>query len=65
MKTITVTVQIQMDIFPTGRKPELSCVQDVLETMDKIIGMSELDSQPQIFIEGLSNSDILEGEAQD
>lgn len=56
MKTVTVTVQIQMDV--DANKDVLSQVQNTLELMNNEV--SSIDSSPQIFMSDISNSDIIE-----
>ncbi|MEK6829804.1 MAG: hypothetical protein AABY15_06820 [Nanoarchaeota archaeon] len=59
-KPVTVQVQIQMDIDP--RKNAVEQIKDTLETMNKIVGMSELDASPQIFVSDISASDVIDAE---
>jgi hypothetical protein len=58
MKTITVNVQIQMDV--EDNKSVLSQVQDILEVVNDVISNNEIDGQPQIFVNDIDNSDINE-----
>lgn len=58
MQTVTVNVQIQMDVNGTDTLKE---VQNTLDLMNTIVGQSELDAQPQIFVSDISKSDIIEG----
>ena len=63
METITVNVQIQMDV--KGSEDVLKQVQDTLELMNDIISMSDLESQPQIFISDISHSDIFFNDSEE
>jgi hypothetical protein len=62
-KTITVAVQIQMDI--SGNNDTLAQVQDVLEAMNEAVSAGGIEAQPQIFISDISDSDIIENEIDD
>lgn len=55
-KTVSVTVQIQMDI--TKGEDEVSQVQDVLELMNASISKAGIKAEPQIFISDISGADI-------
>lgn len=57
MKTVNVMVMVQMEI--KGDDP-INEVKDQLEVMDNIIRISELESQPQMFISNIDESDILD-----
>lgn len=57
MKTINVMVMIQLDIKGIDTESE---VKDSLEVINNIIAESNLDSQPQLFINNINSSDILE-----
>lgn len=59
MKTVTVTVTVQMNVN-TGRRDILPQVQDALEEMNNAISGCEIEAQPQIFISDVSDSDIIE-----
>ena len=59
-KTITVAVQIQMDII--NEENALEQVKNALEAVNNAIYTSEIDAQPQIFISDISESDIIEDE---
>lgn len=56
MKTVIVNVQIQMDINES--RDEVQQVSNVLDAMNQIISISEIESQPQIFVSGIDYSDI-------
>lgn len=58
MKTVTVTVHIQMDVNGTDILKE---VQETLDVMNNIVRQSELNAQPQIFVSDINNSDIEQG----
>jgi len=58
MKTITVAVHIQMDIDENGNV--VTQAQSILDLMNEIVGMSELESSPQIFTEDIDSSDIID-----
>jgi hypothetical protein len=62
MKTITVAVHIQMDIDENGNV--VTEVQRVLDLMNQIVGMSELESSPQIFTENIDSTNILDMETE-
>lgn len=62
MKTITVTVSIQMDIKKDGE--QLEQVQEVLDLINTIVGASELESQPQVLVSSVDNSDITESTSE-
>lgn len=62
-KTVTVSVQIQMDV--ETRKDTLPQVQDVLELMNKVVDNYGIDASPQIFISDISDSDIIENEDEE
>lgn len=47
MKTINVSVTIQMDI--KDGSDETTAVGEILDLINTIVGQSELDSQPQIL----------------
>lgn len=47
MKTVNVTVTIQMDIRENG--DQTAQVGQVLDLINKTVGMSEFESQPQIL----------------
>ena len=57
MKTINVVVMIQMDIEGVD---EINEVKTQLELIDSILNENSLNSQPQIFIDGICEDDILE-----
>ncbi len=57
MKKINVLVIIEMRVKGEDIVEE---VKTQLEVMDTIIGISELESDPRIFIEGLTTDNILE-----
>jgi hypothetical protein len=57
MKTITVAVQIQMDI--KENQDSLTQVKDTLELMNTIISASKIEAQPQIFISEITNQYII------
>jgi len=63
MKAITVTVQIQLLIKEGGN--DLTEVQDTLEVMNNIVGASELEAEPKIFISDISASDIIDVEEEE
>ena len=56
MKVVNVVVHIQMDV--DSENPVLEQVQNTIDVMNKILGMSELETQPQIYNSDISNSDI-------
>ena len=62
-KTVTVAVQIQMDIIEGDEA--LPQVQDTLEFINNAISAYSIDGQPQIFISDISNSDIIENEDEE
>lgn len=56
LKTITIkNLTIQFD--GKGENP-LAEAHEVIDLINKIVGMSELESQPQIFSGAVDNSDI-------
>jgi hypothetical protein len=62
-KTVTVSVQIQMDI--KTKNDILPQVQDVLELMNEVVSDCRIDASPQIFISDISDSDIIENEDEE
>ncbi len=58
MKTVNVFVCIQMDI--NGNDDQVSEVHRILDLINTTIGMSELDSQPQILVNDVSDSEIVD-----
>lgn len=60
MQTVTVNVQIQMDVKKGDNI--LSQVQDILEVVNDTISNNEIDGQPSILLSGISNSDIIDAE---
>lgn len=62
-KTVSVTVQIQMDI--TKGENEVSQVQDVLELMNESISKAGIKAEPQIFISDISGADITDQDSDD
>lgn len=62
-KTVSVTVQIQMDI--TKGENEVSQVQDVLELMNASISKAGIKAEPQIFISDISGADITDQNSED
>ena len=60
MKTVTVNVQIQMDINDSeNNEKTLEQVVSVIEAVNAIVSISEIESQPQIFTSDISTSDIV------
>lgn len=55
MKTVTVNVQIQLDI---KGEDELGEVQDALDAVNEVLGQTKLNCEPQIFTSDISRSDI-------
>ena len=55
MKTVNVQVTIQMDIKGEDETAEVGII---LDAMNKIVGQSELESQPQIFTQDVCGADI-------
>lgn len=63
MKVITVkNLTLQFDSKGGDAKEE---AQQVIDLINKIVGMSELDSSPQIMSSGLDSSDIEEKDLND
>lgn len=63
MKTLNIkNLVIQFD--SKGGDP-VQEAQEVVDLINKIIGMSELESQPQIMSSGLDSSDIEESESNE
>ena len=60
MKTVNVRVTIQIDI--NDNDDALTQVAGTLDLMNEIVGMSQLDAQPQILTSDISASDIDENE---
>lgn len=62
MKVITIkNLTLQFDSKGGDPKEE---AQQVIDLINKIVGMSELESSPQIMSSGLDNSDIEEEETE-
>lgn len=58
MRTVTVNVQIQMDINSKGSKVDQ--VIGILEAINEVLQSSNLsDYQPQIFTNAIDKSDIV------
>ena len=62
-KTVSVTVQIQMDI--TKGENEVSQVQDVLELMNASLSKAGIKAEPPIFISDISGADITDQNSED
>ncbi len=61
-KTVTVSVQIQMDVEDNDNV--LGQVQDVLEAVNEAISTSGIEAQPQVFISDISHSDIIDSNVE-
>jgi hypothetical protein len=55
MKNVTVTVQIQFDVFGEDTKTE---VENTLDQMSQVLGREFNDRSPVIFTNSIDNSDI-------
>jgi hypothetical protein len=60
MKTVTVLVSIQMDINETENNEQEA--MRIIDTMNEILSISQLESQPQIFTDIL---DIIDENDED